>query len=750
MNGKIVYRQQFTRCGKERCRKCREGEGHGPYWYAYWNENGRTKSKYIGLRLPPELVHAQDSVVENKIESKVESEPISPALHDNIPSTVLLRIYLLGQFQIEHRQEDSWQVVNSHGGQYRRTRALLGCLLSSPGRRLHREQVLKLLWPDLERSVAANRLNGAVHELRLLLEPERSRPAESSLLRLEHTMLELADSSLIWVDSEAFEQLLREAEKIEKSDASDKYARIERLLEEAVALYKGSYLLEELYAEWAMPRREELQKCWIELHLKLAQLRMRRGALLLAIEEFDRVRATDPLNEHALRYLMMLLTRLHRRGEALQLYQQYLVMLKRDYESEPLPETRSVYETLLQGRIPSVLPIAEEETSAEDDRSIVPQAEIPIELLPVPASARIQPVRPTPPHTQQFPLPFVGRLSLLESMRQALFMASPTLRPDVPHGILLTGAPGIGKTRLVQVLGNDAYIHGWAVLWQHCTLTPSTQPYHLWRNLLATCIPELAEQRINVRKLALYPPELHLMRLLEAFQQPAETALYILPETVLNTLFALSAIYPLLLVLDDIYLADKQSLELLGYLLYRIQQQRIMLLLLCRDDELASSRMQHFLSNIQHKQIIVLQSVPPMTEDEISAMLAHLPANIVRRVSMLAAGNPLFAEALAQHIARTDDMQSETSVSLPDEITAIFAAQLRRLSLPCQALLTKAAHFGNAFTLDQLLMDGWDEDIVLDLLDEALTAKLLHETSADAYITYYYWHPLLTQYLLRL
>ena len=55
MNGKVTYRQQFTRCGKQRCRKCKEGSGHGPYWYAYWSENGRTVSKYIGAVLPEQL-----------------------------------------------------------------------------------------------------------------------------------------------------------------------------------------------------------------------------------------------------------------------------------------------------------------------------------------------------------------------------------------------------------------------------------------------------------------------------------------------------------------------------------------------------------------------------------------------------------------------------------------------------------------------------------------------------------------------
>src|SRR5258708_8684288 len=55
VSSKVTYRQQYTRCGKERCRKCKEGAGHGPYWYAYWSENGRTVSKYIGINPPTEV-----------------------------------------------------------------------------------------------------------------------------------------------------------------------------------------------------------------------------------------------------------------------------------------------------------------------------------------------------------------------------------------------------------------------------------------------------------------------------------------------------------------------------------------------------------------------------------------------------------------------------------------------------------------------------------------------------------------------
>ncbi|MCC7076061.1 MAG: hypothetical protein IT198_02960 [Acidimicrobiia bacterium] len=45
----VGYRRQFVRCGKEECGKC----PHGPYWYAYWREDGRQRSRYIGKRPPP-------------------------------------------------------------------------------------------------------------------------------------------------------------------------------------------------------------------------------------------------------------------------------------------------------------------------------------------------------------------------------------------------------------------------------------------------------------------------------------------------------------------------------------------------------------------------------------------------------------------------------------------------------------------------------------------------------------------------
>jgi hypothetical protein len=46
--GTVTFRQEMVRCGKKGCTKC----PHGPYWYAYWREGGRTRSRYVGKELP--------------------------------------------------------------------------------------------------------------------------------------------------------------------------------------------------------------------------------------------------------------------------------------------------------------------------------------------------------------------------------------------------------------------------------------------------------------------------------------------------------------------------------------------------------------------------------------------------------------------------------------------------------------------------------------------------------------------------
>jgi hypothetical protein len=50
-----TLRLEMVRCGKDRCKKCAQGSGHGPYWYLYFPRNGKLLSRYIGKVLPDDL-----------------------------------------------------------------------------------------------------------------------------------------------------------------------------------------------------------------------------------------------------------------------------------------------------------------------------------------------------------------------------------------------------------------------------------------------------------------------------------------------------------------------------------------------------------------------------------------------------------------------------------------------------------------------------------------------------------------------
>lgn len=821
MNGKVTYRQQFTRCGKQRCRKCKEGSGHGPYWYAYWSENGRTVSKYIGTVLPEHL--------------KKEQASNTPALNVAATSSQVpvptLRVYLLGQFRIERRQENNeWQTVDGRLWHRRRARSLLGCLLSSPNRRLGREQIMDLLWPDLDTDIAANRLNGAVHELRQMLEPDLARPASSQLLRLERDILELANANYIWVDAEAFEHLIKEA------DITTDPAQSRKIQEKAASLYRGSYLLEELYSEWASQRRDALHRAWVGLLLNLAQSQANNEEYASAIDTLDRLRTADPTNETAVQHLMMLLTQRDRRGEALQVYRQHQTMLQRDYEGEPLPETSELYEKLRKGHIPTLYSQPSDNPTEE-----------PPSLIEEP-SRKTEPffTRPAFQRGRHNQSPLIGRERELKTLNQIMYSleeltnVSATLshgqkQPDsslkqhqsfktasisrsrYPHFILLRGEPGIGKTRLAEELSLESYKRGWTVAWSRSYEQESSIPYHPWTDLLRTLfqsisafaqhnaqqassagdtnIFEFTASSLKLDRLSALLPDIDFIKPAAATKAAPAISLeqerLHLWEAALGLISMFSKQQPLLLVLDDLHWADDSSIDLLTYLIHHIQDQCILLVGTCREGELAPQhKLRSLIADLQREQAIVTVPILPLTHTQIGTLVSYLPQNIVQSIQSQAAGNPFFAEELARYVgtpsneeidtfssieqklaasamynsatyahqqqpdiplAQTDLDHTNASVSLPEAIAAVLERRLDRLSQDCQQLLGKAAVIGGSFELRQLLpiANEYDEDHILDLLEEALNAGLLIEEGTGANILYHFWHPLIINHLYR-
>jgi hypothetical protein len=60
----ITYQLQYRKCGKPSCKTCRDGLGHGPYWYAYWRQGSRLKSGYVGKnKVEPETEDCNTSTL---------------------------------------------------------------------------------------------------------------------------------------------------------------------------------------------------------------------------------------------------------------------------------------------------------------------------------------------------------------------------------------------------------------------------------------------------------------------------------------------------------------------------------------------------------------------------------------------------------------------------------------------------------------------------------------------------------------
>jgi hypothetical protein len=82
----ITYQLQYRKCGKSSCKTCRDGKGHGPYWYAYWREGARLRSGYIG-KTAPDTIISSDTTTDASISSQHSRTVSVPDIQNDIDET---------------------------------------------------------------------------------------------------------------------------------------------------------------------------------------------------------------------------------------------------------------------------------------------------------------------------------------------------------------------------------------------------------------------------------------------------------------------------------------------------------------------------------------------------------------------------------------------------------------------------------------------------------------------------------------
>src|SRR5207249_761387 len=143
--------------------------------------------------------------------------------------------------------------------------------------------------------------------------------------------LSLAADSRVEVDVLRFDALVRQGDPA--------------ALQEAVGLYRGP-LLEDCPEEWILPERDSREQAYLDALEHLAAHLSEQGECNEAVRYLRLAVHTDPLRECAQRSLMQAQVDCGDYAAALFTYRELRLLLRREINAEPDPETAALFDRL--------------------------------------------------------------------------------------------------------------------------------------------------------------------------------------------------------------------------------------------------------------------------------------------------------------------------------------------------------------------------------------------------------------------
>jgi DNA-binding SARP family transcriptional activator len=236
-----------------------------------------------------------------------------------------------------------------HLGRNGKALAILKCLLANRSRPVSQDHLMGWLWPDSNLKKARWSLNSAIHGLRKLLGRCPSSSSGSgggsvNYIVLEEGYYRLSPDVGVATDIEEFDGRYEQGRRLERMGRAEEAARA---YEEAIALYRGDYLVEDLYEDWTMVERERLSNAHVEMLDRLAVYYMERGQLRDSVRACYEVLEKDRCHEDSHRLLMSCYVGLGQRGRALRQYRLCERILSQEYGTTPSPEIQDLYRSIL-------------------------------------------------------------------------------------------------------------------------------------------------------------------------------------------------------------------------------------------------------------------------------------------------------------------------------------------------------------------------------------------------------------------
>lgn len=324
---------------------------------------------------------------------------------------------------------------------------------------------------------------------------------------------------------------------------------------------------------------------------------------------------------------------------------------------------------------------------------------------------------------------------------RVVFVGRERERSDLQAGIddalqgqgklfLLSGDPGIGKTRLAIEIGATARARGLTVAWGDCCEDGGAPAYWPWAQILRRLLdqPQAGQGAETSGDFSLMAALLGELREgLDRYSSSriacaADQARFSLFDRLREALQRYARVHPLLIVLDDLHAADLPSLHFLDIFARSLREAHVLVVGTYRDNELqrVAERSVQWQSIARQGQILPLGGLSRTDVAKmVRALLPHSPTEeVLASICTRSEGNPLFVDGLVRLLS--NEPRGSMTAQVPAAVRDVIRASLRRLSPGCRQLL------------DLLCVIGRESETALLLAASNLEAEQLFERAAEA------------------
>jgi len=368
------------------------------------------------------------------------------------------------------------------------------------------------------------------------------------------------------------------------------------------------------------------------------------------------------------------------------------------------------------------------------------------------------------------PSTMVGRARELSELRAGLADAAAG-RGSL---LLISGEPGIGKTRLSAELASLAQTGAMEVRIGQCLDREESVPYLPFVEILETCVDRASNPRELRKLVGDEGPELarlmpRLGRLLPDLAPPVDLP----PRETRRHLFnsfcdftaRLVSEQPTLFIVEDLHWADDSTLSLLDHLVKRLSKLPLLIVGTFREAEVdLSPGLAQTLEDLLRGHLASRIRLKTLLLDDVAEMLTRLsgmspPAKVVREIYDETGGNPFFVEELFLHLKEENrlydssgDFRSELNIGeldAPRGVRMIVGRRLARLSDPTRKCMTTMAAIGRSFSFEVLqAASGTGADSLLESVAEAERAGLIFSSVNSGKARFEFSHELTRQAVL--